>query len=58
MRATKFAATIGTVILAAATLVACGTDDIAGTDAVAVGGTFQFHSPGGQMDILYEEDER
>ncbi len=58
MRATKLAATIGSLMLAATALVACGTDDIAGTDAVAVGGTFQFHSPGGQMDIRYEEDER
>lgn len=58
MRATKLAATIGTVLLAATTLVACGADDTAGTDAVAVGGTFQFHSPGGQMDIFYEEGER
>jgi thiol-disulfide isomerase/thioredoxin len=58
VRATKLAATIGSLMLAATALVACGTDDIAGTDAVAVGGTFQFHSPGGQMDIRYEEDER
>lgn len=57
-RASKFAATIATVILGATTLVACGAGDTAGTDAVAVGGTFQFHSPGGQMDIFYEEDER
>ena len=27
-------------------------------NAVAVGGTFQFHSPGGQTEIIYAEEER
>lgn len=39
-------------------LVACSDDSTAGTDAVAVGGTFQFHSPGGQTEIFYEPSER
>ena len=58
MRASKISALIGSILLGATTLVACSSGDTAGTDAVAVGGTFQFHSPGGQMDILYDEDER
>jgi thiol-disulfide isomerase/thioredoxin len=47
-------------LLAAASLLltACATDPDAAKSAVAVGGTFQFHSPGGQTEILYEEDER
>ncbi|WP_396122175.1 hypothetical protein [Corynebacterium sp. p3-SID1056] len=36
---------------------ACSSGD--GTrNAVAVGGTFQFHSPGGQTEIIYAEEER
>ncbi|MCS4491281.1 MULTISPECIES: TlpA disulfide reductase family protein [unclassified Corynebacterium] len=37
---------------------ACADDSLAGKDAVAVGGTFQFHSPGGQKTITYPESER
>ncbi|WP_123961309.1 MULTISPECIES: TlpA family protein disulfide reductase [Corynebacterium] len=37
-------------------LAACG--GTAGQDAVASGGTFQFHSPGGQQEIFYEPSER
>lgn len=44
--------------LSALTLVACSAEDTAGTDAVAVGGTFQFHSPGGQTKIDYPVDQR
>lgn len=58
MRVRTIAATIGAVMLGSTALVACSAEDTAGTDAVAVGGTFQFHSPGGQMDIFYDEDER
>lgn len=48
------------VLLAATslTLTACGTESGAAKNAVAVGGTFQFHSPGGQTEIFYDEDER
>lgn len=38
-------------------LAACSTDT-AGKDAVAVGGTFQFHSPGGETVITYPEADR
>lgn len=44
--------------LAAASIVLAGCQGAAGDDAVAVGGTFQFHSPGGQTDIFYAEEER
>lgn len=40
------------------TLSACGTDSDSSRNAVAVGGTFEFHSPGGQTEIFYAEDER
>ena len=45
-------------LLAAITLAlaACSTDT-AGKDAVAVGGTFQFHSPGGETVITYPNTE-
>ena len=54
-----FRRTAGAVIalLTALTLTACASGDNA-RNAVAVGGTFQFHSPGGQTEIFYEEDER
>lgn len=50
-------AAVAAVGIAAALLLgAChGT---AGTDAVAVGGTFQFHSPGGKTEIFYPAEER
>lgn len=51
------AATAVTAVLTTLTLVACSSGDGA-RNAVAVGGTFQFHSPGGQTEIFYEEDER
>lgn len=44
-------------VLTAVTLVACSSGDGA-RNAVAVGGTFQFHSPGGQTEIIYAEEER
>ena len=58
MHPLKVPALLATVLLGAGTLVACGEDSTAGTEAVAVGGTFQFHSPGGQMEIFYEEADR
>ncbi|AGP31655.1 TlpA family protein disulfide reductase [Corynebacterium terpenotabidum] len=39
-------------------LTACGEDSTAGTDAVAIGGTFEFVSPGGQTEITYDEADR
>ncbi|MDY6049354.1 MAG: TlpA disulfide reductase family protein [Corynebacterium sp.] len=48
-------AIIGTVLLATM-LTACG--GTAGTDAVAIGGTFTFVSPGGQTVITYPAAER
>lgn len=58
MRPLKVPAVLATVLLGATALVACSEDSTAGTDAVAVGGTFQFHSPGGQTEIFYEDSER
>ncbi len=55
MRLRLTAAVLATVSL---TLTACGQDSDAANSAVAVGGTFQFHSPGGQMEIFYDEEER
>ncbi|MEH6223953.1 TlpA disulfide reductase family protein [Corynebacterium pseudotuberculosis] len=47
-----------TMISSLLVLSACSSEDTAGTDAVAIGGTFQFHSPGGQTEIFYEEADR
>ncbi|WJY67184.1 hypothetical protein [Corynebacterium auris] len=44
-------------VLSAVTLTACSSGDGA-RNAVAVGGTFQFHSPGGQTEIIYAKEER
>lgn len=51
------AGTAVAAVLTAVTLVACSSGDGA-RNAVAVGGTFQFHSPGGQTEIIYAEEER
>lgn len=53
----RAAATTVTAVLTAVTLTACSSGDNA-RNAVASGGTFQFHSPGGQTEILYDEDQR
>lgn len=37
---------------------ACGSDSTAGQDAVSIGGTFEFVSPGGQTEITYDEGDR
>ncbi|GAB2501920.1 Thiol-disulfide oxidoreductase ResA [Corynebacterium atrinae] len=50
--------TVSVVLAAALTLSACTADGDAAKNAVAVGGTFQFHSPGGQVEIFYPESER
>ena len=49
---------LAAALLIGLTLAACSAEDTAGTDAVAVGGTFQFHSPGGQTTITYPEEQR
>src|SRR5699024_713359 len=51
------AATAVAAVLTAVTLTACSSGDGA-RNAVAVGGTLQFHSPGGQTEIIYAEEER
>lgn len=53
----KQIAALGAIALVG-TLAACGESNTAGTDAVAVGGTFEFVSPGGQTSISYPEEER
>lgn len=42
----------------ATALTACGSDETAGKDAVAVGGNFSFVSPGGQLVIKYDQKDR
>lgn len=39
-------------------LSSCGEDSTAGTDAVAIGGSFEFVSPGGQTVITYDQADR
>lgn len=51
--ALRSTATAVTAVLTALTLTACTTGDNAGTEV-----SFQFHSPGGETEILYEEDQR
>lgn len=61
MTARKFTrqfATVATFLTAALTLGACSIEDTATQNAVASGGTFEFHSPGGDTKILYDEEER
>ena len=53
----KFAAVMA-VLATMGTLAACGENSTAGTDAVAIGGSFEFVSPGGRTSISYQEDER
>ncbi|MFP7666269.1 MAG: TlpA family protein disulfide reductase [Corynebacterium pyruviciproducens] len=57
----KFARTIlavATAVATATSLAGCSEDQTAGKEAVAVGGTFSFVSPGGQTVITYPESER
>ncbi|MDR7328443.1 TlpA disulfide reductase family protein [Corynebacterium guangdongense] len=50
---------LGLTLAGSATfLAACAQEEGASQNAVAVGGTFQFHSPGGETIIRYEESER
>jgi len=53
----KALAAVATAALALGGLTACG-EGSTGDDAVAVGGTFEFVSPGGQTSISYAPDER
>ncbi|KKO83044.1 TlpA disulfide reductase family protein [Corynebacterium otitidis] len=45
-------------LASAALLAGCGAGEEQQHNAVAQGGTFQFHSPGGQLEIFYPEEER
>lgn len=57
-RSTRRAAA-AVIATASLVLTACGTQsDSAAQNAVAVGGSFEFHSPGGETEIFYEEDQR
>ena len=49
---------IATLAAASLLLAACGEDNTAGQDAVAVGGTFTFYAPGGQTKVTYPQNER
>src|SRR5699024_12748488 len=51
--ALRSTATAVTAVLTALPLTACTTGDNAGTEV-----SFQFHLPGGETEILYEEDQR
>ncbi len=51
-------AALGSALLLSLALAACSAESTAGKTAVAVGGTFEFVSPGGQMSIAYPEAER
>lgn len=53
----KFIAVL-TLVATAGTLVACGEENTAGGNAVAIGGTFEFVSPGGQTSISYPPEDR
>lgn len=50
--------TAAVVAASAVALAACGQSGDNAQNAVAVGGTFQFHSPGGETVITYDEEER
>lgn len=54
----KAVTAMATIALSALALGACSIEDSATQNAVASGGTFEFHSPGGQTVITYEEGER
>lgn len=53
---------VALLTVTAVVLTACSADDAetktAGKGAVAVGGTFQFHSPGGETVVTYPEADR
>ncbi|WP_448851656.1 TlpA disulfide reductase family protein [Corynebacterium sp. 335C] len=51
-------AAAGAAAAVPAGLAACSSDDTAGHDAVAIGGTFEFVSPGGETVITYPPADR
>lgn len=51
----RVAAMIATLAI---TLAGCSADQTAGQDAVAIGGTWTFVSPGGKTEIVYPVEER
>lgn len=51
-------ACVATVLASALALSACSIEDTATQNAVASGGTFEFHSPGGQTEIFYDAADR
>lgn len=53
-------ALVGLVAATSLTLAACGQSEESAQNAVAVGGggTFEFHSPGGETQIFYEPGDR
>lgn len=48
---------VATAVLTVPFLTAC-SENATGDDAVAVNGTFNFYSPGGETEIFYDPDER
>lgn len=58
MRKFSPALTAAAVLVSALAFGACSIDDTATQNAVASGGTFEFHSPGGETEIFYDEAER
>ncbi|WP_442873729.1 TlpA family protein disulfide reductase [Corynebacterium sp. SCR221107] len=49
---------VSLIATASLTLAACSSDQTAGQDAVAIGGTFEFYSPDGKQEIFYDEADR
>lgn len=59
MSSTKYRASAALAALALSVgLVSCNAGESVGTDAVAIGGQFEFVSPGGQTVISYAPEER
>lgn len=53
-------ALVGLLAATSLTLAACGQSEESAQNAVAIGGggTFEFHSPGGETQIFYEPEDR
>ncbi|GAB3944730.1 TlpA disulfide reductase family protein [Corynebacterium tapiri] len=58
MRVVRGAGLALAAALSVGLLSACGVDSEDAQNAVATGGDFQFHSPGGQTEIFYEPGDR
>lgn len=54
----RAAGALAAAALTVGALTAFSSENTAGEDAVAIGGDFEFHSPGGATEIFYEPDER